>query len=131
MRIKWTDEHTEFLKKYYIQNGVAWCAKQLETTAGAVYHRASKLGIGKNGVDRFRLTENEGYPMIAFGDKRMYLHRIVAEMIIGRELTSDDIIHHKDENKWNCNPDNIEVVSRSTHMKIHVKERDELGRFVG
>ena len=35
----------------------------------------------------------------------------------------DEIIHHKDENKLNNNPNNLELMKRSDHVRMHVKER--------
>ncbi len=47
-------------------------------------------------------------------------HRFVMERILGRNLTSEEIVHHKDENMFNNNPDNLEIVTRSEHAKIHL-----------
>lgn len=50
-------------------------------------------------------------------------HRVVAEQMIGRSLTSDDHVHHKDGNKHNNDPSNLEVMTRSEHLKLHAEER--------
>ena len=46
-------------------------------------------------------------------------HRLVAEQKYGRKLTSSDIVHHIDGNKTNNNPENIVVLTRSEHAKLH------------
>lgn len=46
-------------------------------------------------------------------------HRRVVEKIIGRKLRSDEIIHHKDHNKHNNDPSNLQIVTRSEHARIH------------
>lgn len=46
-------------------------------------------------------------------------HRLVAEKKYGRELTTNDIVHHLDGNKQNNDPDNIVVLTRAEHIKIH------------
>lgn len=46
-------------------------------------------------------------------------HRIVMESILGRALKPDEIVHHKDGNKRNNAPSNLEVMSRKTHMEHH------------
>lgn len=38
---------------------------------------------------------------------------------LGRKLSSDEIVHHKDGNKLNNNPDNLEITNRREHMNIH------------
>ena len=51
-------------------------------------------------------------------DKR-YLHRVVYEDYYGVELTSNDIIHHKDGRKTNNNISNLERMTRAEHNKTH------------
>ena len=51
-------------------------------------------------------------------DKR-HEHRSVMESILGRSLSSDEIVHHKDNNPRNNDPTNLEVMTRSAHAKLH------------
>ena len=46
-------------------------------------------------------------------------HRIVMENSIGRVLSTDEVVHHKDENKKNNNLNNLEVLSRAAHQRLH------------
>ena len=39
------------------------------------------------------------------------------------KLRSDVIIHHKDRNPFNNNPDNLELMMRSKHSEMHFKEQ--------
>jgi hypothetical protein len=55
--------------------------------------------------------------------KGRHIHRIVAEEMLGRSLTSKEVVHHKDGNKWNNAPENLEVMSQSQHVRIHNMER--------
>lgn len=61
-------------------------------------------------------------------DRKTDLHRRVAETALGRPLTPADIVHHKDENKANNTPANLEVQTRGAHTILHNKTR-KLGRF--
>lgn len=47
------------------------------------------------------------------------LHRVVMENKLGRLLTPDEIVHHKDENKRNNHPDNLQVMTRAQHARHH------------
>lgn len=46
-------------------------------------------------------------------------HRTVMEQKLGRKLLPGEIVHHKDEDKKNNHPDNLEVKTRSQHAKDH------------
>lgn len=46
-------------------------------------------------------------------------HRVVAEAMIGRSLKSDEHVHHKDENKHNNSPENLEVMHWLDHLRLH------------
>ena len=46
-------------------------------------------------------------------------HRLVAEEQIGRFLKPNEIVHHKDGDKANNSPENLEVVTRGEHLRAH------------
>ena len=50
-------------------------------------------------------------------------HRRVARVKIGRELKPDEVVHHIDGNKRNNNPNNLQVMTRSEHMRHHMIQR--------
>lgn len=58
-------------------------------------------------------------------------HRKVAEEKLGRKLTPGEEVHHIDGDHFNNDPENIEVLTKSEHAKIHAsrKERKENGQF--
>lgn len=74
-----------------------------------------------------RSIASNGYVLIKVGvehhlsDVRGYAyeHRLVAEEKLGRRLRRDEVPHHRDGNKQNNHPDNIEVVTRSQHGAVH------------
>lgn len=51
-----------------------------------------------------------------------HLHRIVAEEKIGRKLKPGEIVHHIDGDKKNNSPENLEVMTQSEHIKLHLKQ---------
>jgi len=41
------------------------------------------------------------------------------ELILGRRLNQDEVVHHKDHNKLNNNIDNLEVMKKKDHNSLH------------
>jgi deoxyuridine 5'-triphosphate nucleotidohydrolase len=60
-------------------------------------------------------------------------HRFIVSENIGRPLRDDEHVHHKDGNKLNNHIDNLEIVTKSEHTRLHNLEkeiiRDDLGRI--
>lgn len=52
-------------------------------------------------------------------------HRFVAEDIVGRKLKADEIVHHIDGNKRNNSPDNLQIMTRAEHARVHCNEIDK------
>lgn len=73
----------------------------------------------------------DGYVRVAAAGGRKYLHRLVAEKVLGRPLRTDEHIHHKDGVKTHNEFSNFEITSNSGHRQMHAatQERNEYGRF--
>jgi hypothetical protein len=52
-----------------------------------------------------------------------HMHRVVAELKLGRALLPGEIVHHIDGDKWNNDPDNLAVMTQAEHARIHCIER--------
>jgi hypothetical protein len=59
------------------------------------------------------------------GDKkgRVWYHRHVMSIHLGRWLTPQELVHHVDEDRQNNDLSNLEVTTRSEHGKTHAEER--------
>lgn len=96
--------------------------------------RAKKLAGGK-GVS----LKPNGYLEFTTGShKGRGVHRVVAETVLGRSLLPEEHVHHKDENRTNNDPENLQVMTRAEHARHHrnkeiengkTRERDQHGRF--
>lgn len=76
-----------------------------------------------------RGQQNTGEALLGRGSGTYYVkrnqrheHRTVMESVLGRSLTADEIVHHKDRNKRNNNPENLELTNRREHALEHVAE---------
>lgn len=64
------------------------------------------------------------YRWISLGDGvEMLEHRYVMEQHLGRKLTTDECVHHKDGDKLNNRLDNLEVIDRALHTSLHRPRR--------
>lgn len=59
-------------------------------------------------------------------------HRYVMEQHLGRELTEDEVIHHKNGNKTDNRIENLEIMTLSEHSKLHYssRKRNEKSQFI-
>lgn len=48
-------------------------------------------------------------------------HRIIMENHLGRKLTFNEVVHHINGNKFDNRLENLELMSRSEHVKHHYK----------
>jgi hypothetical protein len=74
-------------------------------------------------------TRPDGYIRDSKTDK--YIHRIVMENYLGRELLNTEHIHHIDGNPKNNNIDNLMVLSNSEHRKLEsqIAKRNNTGQY--
>lgn len=67
--------------------------------------------------------DSKGYLTITAGPQRYKrVHTLVAEAMLGRELKPDEDVHHKDENKLNCDWRNLEVLGHKDHGAVSRKQ---------
>ena len=68
-------------------------------------------------------VDEKGYLRISCGPHRgKRLHTLIAEAMLGRELKPDEDVHHKDENKLNCDWRNLNVMGHKEHGAVSRKQ---------
>ena len=68
-----------------------------------------------------KYIDQKGYPR--WKDSGRLVHRTVAANKVGGRLFSNVVVHHIDGNKMNFRKDNLWVMSRSAHARLHANQR--------
>ena len=63
--------------------------------------------------------DSHSYPKI--GER--HAHRVVMEETIGRTLTADEIVHHRDHDIKNFSAENLQLTNRPDHFRMHLPRK--------
>ena len=74
-------------------------------------------------VNGYKYIYKPNHPKAIKGSRYVAEHRLVLEDKIGRFLTNDEVAHHKNGNKQDNRPENLELMTFSKHSSHHAKER--------
>jgi hypothetical protein len=74
---------------------------------------------------------SKGYKEIKVNGKYTPEHIVIAEQMIGRKLNPDEVVHHKNEIKTDNDERNLQVMTRSEHIKLHNELNRQRGWFLG
>lgn len=59
------------------------------------------------------------YKALKIQGKRIDEHRLIMQNVSGRKLGFNEIVHHDDDNGMNNSVDNLKIMTRSEHSKMH------------
>src|SRR4051794_11278632 len=62
-----------------------------------------------------------GYWYVYRDGKKIARHRLIVQEREGRLLASDELVHHVDRDPLNNNPDNLVILSRAEHQRLHTQ----------
>lgn len=65
--------------------------------------------------------DDKGYWRYRDSDK--LVHQAVAENMVGGKIYPGNVVHHKDLDKSHFSRDNLQIMSREEHSRLHAKLR--------
>lgn len=105
-----------------------WSSKNVKRSA----ETKEKISISKSAGIGKKSISKTGYVRIYFPDHPksdsygyIFEHDLIMECNLGRWLNKDEIVHHKNGIKTDNRIKNLEVLTRSEHMSLHRKERND------
>lgn len=126
IKLKWIEKHTHtcsncgltFVGGRYGKTNLKFCSQDCSKE----FMKGEKSPFYNNGTS----INGAGYRLIKIGEKYIYEHRIVMEEFLNRKLKSYEIVHHKDENKLNNCIENLQLMTKKEHDRLHNLKRKEL-----
>lgn len=115
------------VRKCAAENGVSIQAVYYQMDrAGVPRRRGGDASVGTQAAEKNPNWKNgttirkDGYVLERRGVKQLAQHRIVAEQMLGRPLLPGECVHHKNGDRSDNRPENLEVLpSHSDHMRLH------------
>ena len=139
----WSAEKVQLLLDLYAAGAnVAECARLLHTERSQCRKVLRKHGVKtrvvvlsgeKHGGWKERSVDADGYVHIWVNGRKCLEHRAVMEKILGRPLLEEEVVHHRNKNKADNRPENLEMFSTNgehlaSELKGHCPKWSEDGK---
>lgn len=83
-----------------------------------MYNKEVNIGTGLVAY-KYKYFLDKEHPLASKPDGIVLLHRHIVSIKLGRWIRSEEHVHHLDENSLNNHPDNLVVLTKQEHGKLH------------
>lgn len=98
-----------------------------------------KYGTQNNNWRGGKSVASNGYVIVLVGKQHhladvrgyAYEHRLVAEQKLGRRLKKGEVVHHRNGDKKDNTPDNIEIMASIAHHRQEHRVRNDGKKLIG
>lgn len=104
------------IKNILVKNG---CQIRSRCSAEYYLYQPGICNRGYRGTTDYYHIDGNGYVCLYVDGRLMREHRYVMEQHLGRQLSSDEYVHHIDFNRLNNAVTNLCVMERDEHCKLH------------
>lgn len=115
MRREWKKEDIAQLKELHAK-GLSYEAisELTNRSPSSIVHKCSRLNLKRHDGKAFiRKVAGKEYWAICKKRKAVFIHRVLAEKIKGRNLRSNEIVHHINRNSLDNRRSNLQVMTIS------------------
>lgn len=108
--------------KNYMPHGfVPWNKGLSKETDARIRQYAEKAVKSRRNINGYWATYAPEHPFAYRG--YVFEHRLVAEGVLGRYLDRDEEVHHANGRKRDNRPENLRVLTKVQHLRMHLNDR--------
>lgn len=114
-----------FIKRKCLHCGSVFIVDRSQLKHGYGKYCSKSCSSSKHLNAASRHVRPDGYIEVCHKGKRHLEHRLIMEKKIGRELKTNEHVHHLDGNKQNNNINNLFICSPKEHSSRHIRKHSE------